>query len=520
METLPPDLVRYLQEQAAAAEAARTGKAAPARAAAPWTSAGSPPNPWTTAASAPTTPPPTPVQQWTGAGTQPPAEVWPRPQPAAGKPGLGELILKSLKEDFGGKKPADTRAGEAFKPQTPQAAPEARPLPSAKIPTNVEGQMGRLGKIGNKVGGPLGVASLGLAALPVANAVGDAIASKIDPLSEEYDRIAREKQAGKAPPAVKADTVQPVATAAAPTQAAAPTAQVAETQTIDPLMALRGQYTPMADATQEFAVPSAPAAAPADSGQSDKLLEAIAAILTNPSRQPVSYKPDASSTAAIEALPDVKPEVAQKKKGFVEGLKRFISAGNPNYNPNRLEMLDQEAANAKAQAANAVTPRTQAKAGIASADVQGAQAASRASARDVETTGGISPQDKFMLDLVGGSYEQQARTGAAKEVAAVEQRGAMDRLQAGAAMQKLTPESQRAAIFAKLVETYPDLFGAAGVSDLTGRTVSQEAMNSITNARGKNDPTALLMAELLREKLAERKAKAGPTLKTSSLTTK
>lgn len=198
-------------------------------------------------------------------------------------------------------------------------------------------------------------------------------------------------------------------------------------------------------------------------------------------------------SAAVETINKASKNVAerpQKKGGFVEGLKRTLTAGAGPWDFSRYDRQQEDLYQAK----NALTDRE--KVGVNAADkaVSGAQQFNRQGQMAEYENGGMSPQQRFMIDLLAGERKigQVSKSRAAQ--AEQEHNYRLAELNAADKNQRYSPEVINQMTLSKLAQEYPDLFPSV-TEDIAGATMDPKAVDSIRRGRIKGiDPEQMLEA--------------------------
>lgn len=230
-----------------------------------------------------------------------------------------------------------------------------------------------------------------------------------------------------------------------------------------------------------------------------------------PKQTPVLETPNANSVEALNTLTNP-PANSATPETLGHKIKRFLVAGS---GPLDFSRIDQQEATAK-QAQQKFTDPQQLSADLASGDVKGAQQFNRESQLEVQKNQGMTPQMKFVLDLLGTQnqlgIEQSNRLG---QIGA-EHNARMGEIAAGATAQRLSPDMMRREAATKMVTENPELATPDDIYQVTGLHVSPEALKLLQA----NHQMSALLAQMVGSRINGGNGNLTPTSNSPTLTTK
>lgn len=246
-------------------------------------------------------------------------------------------------------------------------------------------------------------------------------------------------------------------------------------------------------------------AAPPSGVTMDQLVKMIASS-TVPEN---AWKPTtvAAPAGSVDALAKVvAPNAAPVRLGQdgnapgVSGLQRFLAAGSGPFDWHRADAQ----AVANSQDANKLTDKERLSGQVAGEGVMGANNANTELSKEASAAGGMSPQMKMIMDIMGGSISAGQGMRAKLAEIGAENAGKLAVERAKPEAMALTPEvMQRQAAF-KTAEEKPDTFtpekllGLMGVKNPTADDLTQvQAMMKSVSAGRQFSPEKYMDAQLL-----------------------
>lgn len=223
--------------------------------------------------------------------------------------------------------------------------------------------------------------------------------------------------------------------------------------------------------------------------ESDPLMDKLVELMSAPEYKAPREEINPASLKAMNELGQNASERPKEKGGFLRGLQKVLVAGSGPLDFTRRDRQEEDLHQAK----NQMTQREQYRGQNAQRDVQGAQQFNRVAEMQDYESGGMSPQQKFFMDLLHGD-RKGATAGKMRASEQVREHGfRMEELKSNAASQKLTPEAIKEQARAKFATEYPDadpeLMQALGIN------MTPESVQSIQKGRiHGQDPMQMLMA--------------------------
>jgi len=229
----------------------------------------------------------------------------------------------------------------------------------------------------------------------------------------------------------------------------------------------------------------------------DPYIDRLLALLEN-KQAPVQEELDPASVESLNALSKNKSEYTPPAETFGRKLKRFVVAGAGPVDFTRLDRQEQELH----QSRNALTDRERLRAGVADRTISGAQQFNRQQVGRNEETGGMSPQTRFALDLIGGDRSADRSLRQQKDLSTHQSK--LRREEMGV---KQDPEVANMQFLRETATRYPDLLPS--VFQQMGVRLEPEALKSIQQGRSSgNTMRDQLLLEIIKERMGNLRGNA------------
>lgn len=238
-----------------------------------------------------------------------------------------------------------------------------------------------------------------------------------------------------------------------------------------------------------------------DTPVQDPQMQAIVEMLTGaPERTPPYEEIPVEHGETIKRLSTSTP----REKKPISGFRRFLAAGSGPFDWNRADKQDEELY----QMQNQLTDRDRVAAGYATAEVADAKRFNRGLTSQNFESGGMSPQMKFLADLLSSDRKQDRGEGAQMRLGAAGHQQQMERDRANMRGERDTPEATRSKAALKMMSENPDIFTPEQIEAVMGLRPTDAGLQQMLKARGKGNEAQQMIMALVAQQLAQRQGQS------------